>query len=213
VDGGAEEASGAHPGDESATLQKRFADLAYIGQAKGLYLLLETEEDLVIVDQHAAHERVTFERLRRQLSESGIATQRLLIPHHVDLGPAEAERIAELKERLDRLGLELERSGPDRVTIHAVPAELVGGSPDRLLADMVIALEEGREGSRGEGEDHVLATMACHSSLRAGRTVRRAEAVALLDQLDETEYAGHCPHGRPILTRIPWRDIRRKVGR
>ncbi len=191
----------------------RFSRLKLIGQAKRLFLLFETEEDLVVVDQHAAHERVTYEKLREQLGAGKVVTQRLLMPHVVDLGPSDAERIDKRKEDLSRLGLEVSRSGPDRVTIHGVPAELVDASPDRLLADMVIALEEGRAGSRGETDDAALAKMACHGSIRGGREVTEAETEALLKQMDQVDFAGHCPHGRPVLTHIPWRELERRLLR
>lgn len=191
----------------------RFSELRYIGQGREMFLLMEDEDDLVVMDQHAAHERVTFEKLRGQLTGGGVKSQKLLMPQNLDLGPAEAERICEMSEELMELGLEIARSGPDRVAIHAVPAELVMTSPERLLADMVIALEEGRQGSRGDAHELALATMACHSSIRGGRQVARSEVDALLEQLDGVENAGHCPHGRPILARIPWKEIRRRVGR
>ncbi len=190
-----------------------FSDLVYIGQAQGVFLLFESEKELVLLDQHAAHERVVYEKLRSQLAAGQILAQRMLVPHNVDLGPSDAERIVDSSEALGRLGLEVTRSGPDRVTIHAVPAELTDASPDRLLADMVLALEEGRDGSRGDTEDGILARMACHSSLRGGKTVARAEALALLEQMEKIDFAGHCPHGRPVLAQIPWNEIRRRVGR
>ncbi|MCP4195899.1 MAG: DNA mismatch repair endonuclease MutL [Proteobacteria bacterium] len=205
-----------HGGDSSDVFtseKKSFSDLTYIGQAKGLFLLLESEDDLVFIDQHAAHERIIYEHLRAQLTNGRIATQQLLIPHNVDLGPADTQRIVGMEKELGRLGLEVIQSGLDRITIHAMPAELSDASPDRLLADMTLAIEQGREGSRGELEDKVLATMACHGSLRSGRTVNPAEAEALLHQMDKVDFAGHCPHGRPVLARIPWREIRRRVGR
>ena len=191
----------------------KFSAMRYIGQAKGTFLVLEDDDDLVLLDQHAAHERVTFERLRRQLAAGGISSQRLLMPHAVDLGPAETERIEELEERLGSLGLDISRAGPDRIAIHSVPAELAGASPDRLLADMVLALESSREGSRGDTDDGVLATMACHTSIRAGRAVDPREVESLLKEMDEIDFAGHCPHGRPVLARITWNEIRRRVGR
>lgn len=190
-----------------------FSRMEYVGQARGLFLVFDDADDLVIVDQHAAHERITYERLKKELASGGIATQRLLMPHNVDLGPADAERIAALADDLLRLGLEVERSGPDRVAIRAVPAELAGAAPDRLLAEIVLALEEGRSGSRGDADERALATMACHGSLRAGRAVQAAEARALLQQMDGIDFAGHCPHGRPALTRFAWREIRRRLGR
>jgi DNA mismatch repair protein MutL len=200
-------------GSERGEPVRGFASLTYIGQARGTFLLFDDDSDLVIVDQHAAHERITFEKLRDQLAAGRVATQRLLTPHDVDLGPAEAERIAERAGDLGRLGLEVARAGPDRIAIHGVPAELGDVAPDRLLAEMVLALEEGREGSRGELEDRVLATMACHGSIRAGRRVSEDEVRALLTQMERIDLAGHCPHGRPVLARIPWSEIQRRVGR
>ena len=97
--------------------------------------------------------------------------------------------------------------------MHSVPAQLAGASPDRLLADMVLALEQGRDRSGGDTDDHVLATMACHTSIRAGRAVNAQEVKALLSEMDNIDFAGHCPHGRPVLARIPWSEILRSVGR
>jgi DNA mismatch repair protein MutL len=192
----------------------KLRDLRYIGQARTMFLLLESEDDLVIIDQHAAHERVTYERLRREfLAHGRLASQRLLSVVNVDLGPAEADRIEGFAEQLGRLGLEVSRSGPDRIGIHSVPAELFQSSPARLLADMVLALEEGRKGSRSLEEDHVVATMACHGSIRAGKQLSPAEVTALLTQMENIDFAGHCPHGRPVLTRLPWRQLERRVLR
>ncbi len=201
----------AGPGIDSA--DAGFSSLRFIGQAVGLFLLFEDENDLVIIDQHAAHERVTYGRLREQLARGRVASQRLLVPHMVELGPADAERIADLEEDLARLGLDVSRGGVDRIAVRAVPAELSSVSPDRLLAEAVLALEQGPEGSRGEREDHVLATMACHGSIRAGRCLDEREVRDLLEAMDRTDLSGHCPHGRPVLARIPWREIRRRVGR
>jgi DNA mismatch repair protein MutL len=131
----------------------------------------------------------------------------------VELGPAEADRIAGLEGDLGRFGLEVSRGGIDRIDVRAVPAELAGAAPDRLLAELVLALEDGREGSRGERDDRALATMACHGSIRGGHRLDEREVRALLAAMDATELAGHCPHGRPVLARIPWREIRRRVGR
>jgi DNA mismatch repair protein MutL len=190
-----------------------FCAFDFIGQARGTFLMFDDGDDLVVVDQHAAHERITYEKLRAQLESGRIASQRLLTAHQVDLGPAEADRIAGRAEDLGRLGLEVARAGPDRIAIHGVPAELGDVAPDRLLADMLIALEQGREGSRGDLEDRVLATMACHGSIRAGRSLTEDEVKALIGEMEGIDIAGHCPHGRPVLARIPWREIRRRVGR
>jgi DNA mismatch repair protein MutL len=190
-----------------------FFALRYVGQARGMYLVLEDERDLILIDQHAAHERVTYERLRGQLAKGRLEAQRLLAPHHVDVGPAEAERIAALAAPLSRLGLEISRAGPDRIAVRSVPATAGHASPDRLLAELVLALEAGRDGSGGASDDKALATLACHGSIRAGRAVTDDEARELLRKLDGVDFAGHCPHGRPVIARIPWTEIDRRVGR
>ncbi|NLN62991.1 MAG: hypothetical protein GX146_08945 [Myxococcales bacterium] len=201
-------ASGAH--DPKAHPYSR---LPYLGQAQGTFLLFDDTDDLVFIDQHAAHERVTYERLRQQHQQGQVQTQRLLMPQHVDLGPAEADRILSMAPELERLGLTVEASGPERVAIRAVPAALGNAAPDRLLADMVLALEEHRAGSKGETDDHALATMACHASIRAGKILTADEVHALLRAMDAIDFAGHCPHGRPVAFRIPWSEIRRRVQR
>ena len=192
---------------------RKFADLRFIGQAKGLLLLFEDKDDLVVIDQHAVHERIMYERLRAELNKGRIASQRLLVPHSVDMGPTEAERIEHLQKEIERLGLDVSQSGPDRVAIHAVPARLSDAAPERLLADVVLALEQGRQGSGGDTDEKTLAAMACHGSIRGGRAVERAEAESLVEQMDAIDFAGHCPHGRPVLKRIPWREILRGVDR
>ena len=131
----------------------------------------------------------------------------------VELGPAEADRVEGMQGELSRLGMDVSRSGPDRVTIRSVPSELAGAPPTRLLADMVIALGEAREESRGEMDDLVVATMACHTSIRAGQALDPQEVSALFSAMDRIDFAGHCPHGRPVLTRIPWRELKKRVGR
>ncbi len=198
---------------ESSDRSGNFSSMLYIGQGRGTFLFLEDGDDLVVMDQHAAHERVTYEKLRAQLSKGGVKSQGLLVSYPVDLGPVEADRIESLKDDLAKLGMEIERAGEDRITIHSVPAELSGVSPDKLLADTVLALEEGRKGTKGDMEDKAVATMACHSSIRAGRRVLKEEVQALLLQMDNIDFAGHCPHGRPVLTRIPWSELAKKVGR
>ncbi len=189
-----------------------FSSLRYVGQMRNMFLIMEDASDMVIIDQHAAHERVTYERLRSELAKGRIGSQRLLTPHMIDLGPLETERIVEKKNALSRLGLEVDQAGADRIAVYGVPPEITA-SPERLLAELVLALEEGREGTKGDLEDRAVATLACHSSIRAGRTMQEKEVEALLLQMDRVDFAGHCPHGRPVLARIPFSEIRRRVHR
>lgn len=204
------------PIPQSPTMNRdnaRYSCLKFLGQAKELFLLCEDDDDLVIIDQHAAHERVTYEKLRQALSSGRVSSQRLLVSHTINLGPADADRIMSHQTELARLGMEVDRFGADTISVKSIPAELSSASPDRLLADMVLAIEEGRKDTKGEMEEKVLSTMACHGSIRAGRSVDPRETLALLEQMDAVDFSGHCPHGRPVLTRIPWRDIRRRLGR
>ncbi|MDJ0766075.1 MAG: DNA mismatch repair endonuclease MutL [Myxococcota bacterium] len=198
---------------EPSREQGRFERLDYLGQAQGLFLLFETEDALVIMDQHAAHERITYERLREAVLKGAIPSQRLLVPHAVVMGPQDAEGMMDLQAELNRLGLDISRSGSDRISIHAVPAALTHASPDRLLADMVLALQSGRSDSSGETDEAVLAKMACHGSIRGGRVLSRPEVDALLQQMDQVDFAAHCPHGRPVIVEFPWQEIRRRLGR
>src|SRR5262249_51650338 len=157
--------------------------------------------------------RVTFNRLRKAFAARTISTQRLLIPDVIELLPAEVATLEERAADVAALGVDLRAVGHNAVAVHAVPALLARARPERIVRDLVAEL--GREGRRpfGDAADLVLATMACHGSIRAGDVVSRAEAAALLTALDDIDFAGHCPHGRPVVTRIGYDELERRVGR
>jgi DNA mismatch repair protein MutL len=190
-----------------------YGSLHYIGQVRGTFLLCEGEDGLYVLDQHAAAERVTFDRLRRAYAAQSVKTQRLLVPELVELAESDVSLFDERAEDIARLGLELRPVGAGALAVHGVPAILRRAEPSRLVRDL--ASELSREGGRAfrGAVDLVLATMACHGSLRAGDAVAPAEAQALLAALDDVDFAGHCPHGRPIVTRMAWGDLERRVGR
>jgi DNA mismatch repair protein MutL len=193
-----------------------FAELSYIGQLDRTYLVCEGRGELILVDQHAAHERVAFQRLRVAHRQRSIARQRLLfpIPIEVDELAAAAARGAESEEVLGGLGFELEPFGAGTVLLRAVPDLLRDVDPKPLLLDVLHKLADGtRPELAGERLDHIFATMACHSVVRAGDVMGREQALALLAQMDSVDLRSHCPHGRPVLLRMALAEIERRFGR
>jgi DNA mismatch repair protein MutL len=189
-----------------------------LGQARGqlhdTYIVAETVDGLVIVDQHAAHERIVYEQLKAERRGAGITTQPLLIPDIVDLDPVSLARLAAEADFLGGLGLVLEPFGASAVIVREVPAPLAGGSTAQLVRDVVDDLgstppEEGLE----ERNNRVLATMACHHSVRAGRNLRIAEMDALLRSMERGLNSAQCNHGRPTHVELKLKDIERLFGR
>ncbi len=172
-----------------------------VGQIRDAYILAESQRGLVVVDMHAAHERVVYERMKAQLAASGIATQALLVPVSVPVTPAEAERVERHTATLARAGLEVDRAGPESVRVYRVPALLAEADAAALVRDAVAALEVEADGGGVEDRVHaLLAQMACHGSVRAGRRLERAEMDALLRDIERTPRAAQCNHGRPTYT-------------
>ena len=191
-----------------------FAQLRYIGQLAETFLVCEAEGELVLIDQHAAHERVEFARLREAHARRQIGRQRLLFPVVLQMAPAEVAAANEHTATLDALGFDVEPFGADSIAVKAVPQAAAGTEPEQLLRDVLAEL-----GARGASEvvsdqvDHVLATMACHSVVRAGDALGETQARALLDAMDGVDFRGHCPHGRPVVLRMPLGELERRFGR
>jgi len=201
---------------ETATLfagEGVYARLRFVGQVRGTFLLCEGEDGLYVLDQHAAAERVTFDRLRRAYGSRTMPTQRLLTPEIVELLASEVALLEEHADEIAALGVEARAVGDTAVAVHAVPAILKRAEPARVIRDL--AAEVSRAGGRAfrGAVDLVLATMACHGSIRAGDAVSPEEARALLQALDTVDFAGHCPHGRPVVMRLAWGELERRVGR
>ncbi len=193
-----------------------FANLEYIGQLHRTYLICQGRDELILVDQHAGHERVAFQRLRVAHRKRGIAHQRLLfpIPVEVDEAAAAQARSPEAQALLQGLGFELEAFGPTTLLVRAVPDLLRNVDPKPLVTDVLARLAEGAPAAPDdEPLDHIFATMACHSVVRAGDLLGREQAVALLGQLDAVDLRSHCPHGRPVVLRLPINEIERRFGR
>ncbi len=190
-----------------------WAALTFLAQLRQTFLLCEGPAGLYVLDQHAAAERVTFDRLRRQYRSRSVASQALLFPLEVELSAEEAEFIEQNADEFAALGMDLRHRGNQWVSVHGVPRLLERLSPERLLRDLLA--ETMRQGGRGfsGAVDLALATLACHASLRAGDPIDAMEAKALLAALDGTDFAGHCPHGRPIVSFTSYAELERKVGR
>jgi DNA mismatch repair protein MutL len=197
-----------------------FGSLEYIGQVHRTYLICESQDELVIVDQHAAHERVTFERLRQSHRQRQVVRQRLLfpIPIEIDEQAMAVVREGAALEALGQLGFEVEDFGPQTLLLRAVPDLLKKVDPKPLLLDVIAGLASDEQGDEQGNDaqasfDKVFATMACHGALRAGDVVSREQALALLVQLDAVDLRSHCPHGRPVLLRMPMGEIEQRLGR
>jgi DNA mismatch repair protein MutL len=209
-------------GDMRATVTDNQQEAAYpLGAARAqvqdTFIIAETSDALVIVDQHAAHERLVYERLKRAFANGGIARQMLLIPEVVELDAETAASLCSASGELERLGLVIEPFGASAVVVREVPS-LLGTFPVKdLLKDLAdeLAERESEEGSRllAERLDHVLSTMACHGSVRAGRRLTPEEMNALLRDMEKTPFTGQCNHGRPTYIELKLADIEKLFSR
>jgi DNA mismatch repair protein MutL len=190
-----------------------YGRLTFLSQMRGTFLLCEGEDGLYVLDQHAAAERVAFHALRRAFTSRSVASQQLLLPEVVALQPAEVAAVEEHAAEVTALGLDVRAVGAGAVAVHAVPKILARARPERLLRDVIAELTRAAGRPFGGAADLVLATMACHGSVRAGDPLSREEARALLVALDDVDFSGHCPHGRPVITRVSFDELERRVGR
>jgi DNA mismatch repair protein MutL len=190
-----------------------YASLEFLAQVRATFLVCGGADGLYVLDQHAAAERVAFHRLRQAFASRSVATQRLLIPEIIELLPTEVVALEERAADIAALGVELRSVGPSAVAVHAVPTMLARARPERIVRDLAAQLGHAANRPFDDAADMVLATMACHGSIRAGDAVSREQAAALLRALDGIDFAGHCPHGRPVVTRIGYDELERRVGR
>lgn len=179
-----------------------------VAQLHGIYILAQSAEGLIIVDMHAAHERITYERLKKNLSENTLASQPLLVPLSLAVSTREADLAENDSAFFLRLGFELERMGPETLLVRAVPTLLGQARAEALVRDVLADLAvHGNTRRIEETQNELLATMACHGSVRAGRTLTATEMNALLRDMEATERAGQCNHGRPTWTRLTMGDL------
>jgi DNA mismatch repair protein MutL len=178
------------------------------------YIVAQTSTGIVLVDQHAAHERIVYERLKRERADMGIATQPLLVPQVVDLDPADVERLEAAQGLLAQSGLVIESFGDGAILLREVPSALNGADMAGIVKDVADELTElGETTAVDERINHVLATMACHNSVRAGRKLKPDEMNALLREMEATPNSGQCNHGRPTFVELKLVDIERLFGR
>jgi DNA mismatch repair protein MutL len=210
--------SGFAPAEHPARAGEPEPELYPLGAARaqlhGTYIVAQTADGMVIVDQHAAHERLTLERMKAMMEGGGVARQPLLIPDIVELDPDDASRLLARAQELAALGLVVEPFGPGAVAVSETPALLGQVNAGRLVRDLCDDLAAFDEGlSLKERLDEVLSTMACHGSVRAGRRLTAEEMNALLRQMEATPRSGQCNHGRPTFVELKLADIERLFGR
>jgi DNA mismatch repair protein MutL len=199
----------------------RFGELRLLGQLHGTYLLLEGKDGLLLVDQHAAHERVLYESLRAAWLDAGVPRQPLLVPETLELEPASLAALVEEGGEVAALGYEVEAFGANAVVVRAVPALLAERDPLGGLRSLAEQLRAGPGGSASlragtrwlDAADRLFASLACHAARRAGEVLAPPEQRALADALDAIPWAPTCPHGRPVAVPIATSEIARRFGR
>jgi DNA mismatch repair protein MutL len=174
-----------------------------LAQLKGIYILAENAGGLVLVDMHAAHERITYERLKTSRDQEGIRSQPLLVPQSVAVSQREVQVAGEHGALFQRLGLAVDVAGEESLVIRQIPVSLRDSDVEQLLRDVLADLIEFGSSERIEAHmDEILSTMACHGSVRANRRLTIPEMNALLRDMEETERSGQCNHGRPTWTQL-----------
>jgi DNA mismatch repair protein MutL len=200
--------------EAEATTETQFPMGVARAQLHGNYIVTQTENGMIVVDQHAAHERIVYERLKRERAGQGIATQPLLVPQVVDLDGATLANLLSVTELLAQAGLLVEGFGEGAALVREVPAALGNGNIPALLRDIADDVAELESiGTVDACLNHVLATFACHHSVRSGRILRIEEMNALLREMEVTPNAGQCNHGRPTFIELKLSDIERLFGR
>lgn len=204
-----------HPHDPHASQDPPHYPLgAARAQVHENYIIAQTDTGLVIVDQHAAHERLVYERLKRQMADSGVAAQALLIPEVVSLSPGDCARLLDHAQDLHRLGLAIEAFGGDAIAVRETPALLGEVNARALILDILDELSEGDSSQLVQSRlDAILSRVACHGSIRSGRQMRPEEMNALLREMETTPHSGQCNHGRPTYVELRLSDIERLFGR
>lgn len=184
------------------------------GQVHENYIIAQTEDGIVIVDQHAAHERLVYEKLKAQMAETGVPAQALLIPDVVEMSEADSARLRDIAGDLTRMGLTVEPFGNGAVVVRETPAILGEVNSDALLRDILDELDDAAEARAVQDRiEAILSRVACHGSIRSGRQMRAEEMNALLREMEATPYSGQCNHGRPTYVELKLSDIERLFGR
>jgi DNA mismatch repair protein MutL len=185
-----------------------------LAQLAGIYVLAQNATGLIIVDMHAAHERITYEKLKTALATQGLQARRLLVPIAFEVSAREADLTEQFADELAAVGLDVVRRGPRQVAVAAVPVLLDGGDVEPLVRDLLSDLGDGQGIGRIEAlHNELLATMACHAAVRANRRLTIEEMNALLREMERTPHSGQCIHGRPTYVELKKSDLERMFGR
>lgn len=190
-----------------------FSSLRYLGQLDLTYLVCEADGELVLIDQHIAHERVELARLKEQGEGRSVGTQRMLFPTTLEVRPGLVELATSLAPLLAQVGFEVEAFGATTLALKSVPGGIRHGDPAEVLRDLLEHWADDGAPSEAERLERVLAEIACHSVVRAGDRLSASEAEALLRTMDGADFSSHGPHGRPVLLRLPLAEIARRFGR
>ncbi|MBN1830788.1 MAG: DNA mismatch repair endonuclease MutL [Deltaproteobacteria bacterium] len=184
-----------------------------IGQLRDTYILCQSHEGLLLVDQHAAHERIVYESLKKAYQNMKIEGQAFLIPHRLEFSLKEGRIIEEKTHQLSRLGVELEHFGGCTFLLRSVPTILVNAEWEGFLLDLVPVLEEEEDLSNDKAMDRFLTVMACHGAIRAGKRLSQQEMISLISQLQKMDLPTNCPHGRPIFRQFSYYEIEKMFKR
>ncbi|MBI6628261.1 DNA mismatch repair endonuclease MutL [Pontibaca salina] len=206
------------PDEPDAPAQHQAAEHLPLGAARGQvhenYIIAQTETGMVIVDQHAAHERLVYEKLKRQMAEAGVAAQALLIPEIVELSDTDCAQLLEIAEDLGRLGLSIEAFGGGAIAVRETPAILGEVNANGMIRDILDELSDQGDSLTVQARiEAILSRIACHGSVRSGRRMRAEEMNALLREMETTPHSGQCNHGRPTYVELKLSDIERLFGR
>ncbi|MDM7918381.1 MAG: hypothetical protein QUS12_04360, partial [Methanosarcina sp.] len=184
-----------------------------IGQLKGTYLLFEERDGLLMIDQHAAHERIVYETLRQKYAAKKMESQNFLLPVDIELSNKDARKLEEKLEQINNLGFEIEHFGGNSFIIRAVPAILVNSNWESFLKDLIPVLHEEDDLTTTGAMDKLLTVMACHGAIRAGQRMTEKEISLLLTQLQQLDLATNCPHGRPVYKKISYTELEKMFKR
>jgi DNA mismatch repair protein MutL len=191
-----------------------FTRLQVLGQYHQSYLLCQDVDDLVLVDQHAAHERIGFEKLRSSYSEGAVPSQALLFPEVLELDFRSASALEDNRDELERLGFDIEPFGGKSFALKAIPQVLKNRNVGQLVVDVALELEKiGRAGQLQDSIDEILILMSCHGVIRANQALTTVEIKALLQELDQIDFKANCPHGRPVMQRLTLAEVERLFRR
>lgn len=177
------------------------------------YIIAETRDGIIIIDQHAAHERLVYERLKNEYAQKRLQSQRLLVPEIISLGAIERDKLLDLAATLAEIGLEIEAFGEDAIAVQSVPLPLINASPSKIVATVIDALDENPKEALTKKVDEILASIACHGSVRSGRKLRIEEMNALLREMEATPNSGTCNHGRPTFISLDLKFLEARFGR